>query len=189
MQTSDRTRGVALLVPRLLSIQADPAEHETSDALADAIERAAEALLGWHDEIAEMVPPRGPGPAGSIEPATEAPEERAHASELLAAQVRRGVIPADPASLEAAASELRSIGYAVERVAAGCTHDSTQLRGNEIARALTDLSDALRALADTLRTEARRLVNDGAAEASQVLGRVVRAEHAVRRVAAATLRV
>ena len=46
-------------MPRLLSIQTDPAEFETSEAVADAIERAAEALLRWHDELAEIRTSRG----------------------------------------------------------------------------------------------------------------------------------
>lgn len=189
MQTSDRTRGVALLVPRLLSIQTDPAEFETADAVAEAIERSAEALLRWHDEIAEIQQKRPPAPGLPdpvlVEPPADGP---AHASTRLAGQVRAGTIPADPASLEAAAGELHSIAHAVSRVAANCSVESSAIQGREIADALLQLSAALRALADTLRTESRRLIDASAEDADQVLGRVVRAEHAARLAAATTLR-
>lgn len=189
MHTSDRTRGVALLVPRLLSIQIDPAEFETADAVAEAIERSAEALLRWHDEIAEIQLKRPPAPGLPdpvlVEPPADGP---AHASGRLAGQVRAGTVPADPAGLEFAASELHSIARTVSRVAANCTVESSAVQGQEIADALLHLSGALRTLADTLRTESRRLIDCSPEGADQVLGRVVRAEHAARLAAATTLR-
>lgn len=188
MQTSDRTRGVALLVPRLLSIQTDPAEFETADAVADAIERSAEALLRWHDELAEIRRWRAPvSPHPDPVLLDEAASRPAHASPRLAQRVRAGDIPADPASLEAAASELHSISRSVLSVATKCSEPSTEQRGTEIADALDRLSAALRALADTLRTESRRLSDHAAGGADQVLGRIVRAEHAARLAAATTL--
>lgn len=189
MQTSDRTRGVALLVPRLLSIQTDPAEFETADAVAEAIERSAEALLRWHDEIAEIqlrqAPPAGQPDPVLVEPPADGP---AHASKRLARQVRSGTIPADPASLEGAAAELHSIAHIVTRAADSCSVTSSAVQGREIAAALLDLSGALRTLAHALRIESRRLVDCPPEEADQVLGRVVRAEHAARLAAATTLR-
>lgn len=189
MQTSDRTRGVALLVPRLLSIQTDPAEFETADAIAEAIERSAEALLRWHDALAD-IQHRGVPSSGLPDPVLEEPpaDGPAHASRRLAGQVYAGSIPADPAGLEVAASEMHRIAHSVTRVAATCPHESITLQGNEIAAALSRLSSALRTLADTLRTESRRLADGAAGGAEQVLGRVVRAEHAARLVAATTLR-
>lgn len=176
-------------MPRLLSVQTDPAEFETADAIADAIERSAEALLGWHDELADIRARRTP-PSPYPDPVLldQAANRPAHASPRLAQRVRAGDIPADPASLESAATELHSISDAVGRVARTCLEASIINRGNEIADALTGLSQALRALADTLRTESRRLTEGAAGGADQVLGRVVRAEHAVRLTAATTLR-
>lgn len=189
MQTSDRTRGVALLVPRLLSIQTDPAEFETADAIAEAIERSAEALLRWHDALAD-IQHRGLPSSGLPDPVlVEAPADGpAHASPRLAERVRAGSIPADPASLEVAASELHRIASSVTRVAATCSPESITAQGNEIAAALSRLSRALRALADTLRSESRRLSDGAVGGADQILGRVVRAEHAARLAAATTLR-
>ncbi|MGN6414772.1 hypothetical protein [Flexivirga sp.] len=195
MQTSDRTRGVALLVPRLLSIQTDPAEFETADAIAEAIERSAEALLRWHDELAEIQHRRRP-PAGAPDPVLVEPpaDGPAHASARLAERIRGGSIPADPAGLEQAASELHSIARIVARVADNCSSEHCVVQGQEIAEALSRLSVALRTLADTLRTESRRLGDIGAAGSDgsvdlidQLLGRVVRAEHAARLAAATTL--
>lgn len=189
MQTSDRTRGVALLVPRLLSVQTDPAEFETADAIAEAIERSAEALLRWHDALADIqhrgMPPSGLPDPVLVEPPADGPT---HASRRLAHRVRAGIIPADPASLEAAASELHSIARAIRRVTATSPRGPIVIQGNEIAEALSTLADALRTLADTLRTESRRLAEGAAGGADQVLGRVVRAEHAARLAAATTLR-
>lgn len=189
MQTSDRTRGVALLVPRLLSIQTDPAEFETGDAIAEAIERSAEELLRWHDALADIqhrgLPSSGLPDPVLVEPPADGP---AHASRRLAEQVRAGSIPADPASLEVAASELHHIAHTVMRVAATSVHEPITAQGNEIAAALTLLSDALRSLADTLRTESRHLADGAGGDADQILGRVVRAEHAARLAAATTLR-
>jgi len=188
MQTSDRTRGVALLVPRLLSIQADPAEFETADAISEAIERSAEALLRWHDELADIQTRGVPAPTGPdavlLDHAANRP---ARASQRLADRVRAGDIPADPASLEYAASELHSICQAIRRTAAGCPSEPIAVRGNEIADALDRLSGALRTLADTLRSETRRLAADVTGDADQVLARVVRAEHSARLAAATTL--
>ncbi|MBB2890768.1 hypothetical protein [Flexivirga oryzae] len=188
MQTSDLTRGVALLVPRLLSIQADPAEFETADAVSDAIERSAEALLRWHDELADIRSHSVPSSSGPdpvlLDHAANRP---AHASPRLAERVHAGGIPADPASLEYAAGELHSICETIRRTAAGCPREPIAVRGNEIADALDRLSGALRALADTLRGEARRLADDVVGGADQVLARVVRAEHAARLTAATTL--
>ncbi|RNI23208.1 hypothetical protein [Flexivirga caeni] len=188
MQTSDRTRGVALLVPRLLSIQTDPAEFETAEACADAIERAAEELLRWHDELAELRVPRAPVSAHLDavlpDPATSRP---ARASKRLAEQVRAGAIPADAASLEDAATELHRVAEAIRRTAACGLDEPIRKHGNDIADALSRLSVALRTLAETLRAESRRLAEDVTGQADQVLGRVVRAEHATRIVAAATL--
>lgn len=189
MHTSERTRGVALLVPRLLSIQTDPAEFETADAIAEAIERSAEALLQWHDALADIQPRRKPAPGlpdrVPTEPAADGP---VHASGRLAEQVRGGSIPADPAGLEHAASELHRIAHTVTRVAATCSDEPITVRGDEIAAALSRLSGALRALADTLRTESGRLSAGAVGGADQILGRVVRAEHAARLAAATTLR-
>ncbi|MFC6707822.1 hypothetical protein [Flexivirga alba] len=189
MQTSDRTRGVALLVPRLLSIQTDPAEFETADAIAEAVERSAEALLRWHDALADIqhreAPSDGLPDPVLVEPPADGP---AHASRRLADRVYAGSIPADPASLEAAASELHRIAHSVTRVATSCPDESISLQGNEIAAALTRLSSALRELADTLRAESRRLADGAVGGADQILGRVVRAEHAARLAAATTLR-
>ncbi|HWC23262.1 MAG TPA: hypothetical protein VG502_13270 [Flexivirga sp.] len=189
MQTSDRTRGVALLVPRLLSIQTDPAEFETADAIAEAIERSAEALLRWHDALAD-IQHRGVPSSGHPDPVLVEPpaDGAAHASRRLADRVYAGSIPADPAGLEVAASELHLIAHTVTRVAATCPHESITLQGNEIAAALDGLSTALRTLADTLRTESRRLSDGAVGGADQILGRVVRAEHAARLAAATTLR-
>lgn len=189
MQTSDRTRGVALLVPRLLSVQTDPAEFETADAIAEAIERSAEALLRWHDALADIqhrsMPSSGLPDPVLVEPPADGP---AHASRRLAQQVRAGSIPANPASLEIAASELHSVARAVQRVTATCPQEAIITQGNEIAEALDRLADAMRSLADVLRTESRRLTDGAAGGADQVLGRVVRAEHAARLAAATTLR-
>lgn len=188
MQTSDRTRGVALLVPRLLSIQADPAEFETADAVSDAIERSAEALLRWHDELADIRTRTGPVRTGADPVLLDRAANRpAHASPRLAHRVRAGDIPADPASLEFAASELHSICGSIKRTAARCPSEPIAARGNEIADALDRLSEALRELADTLRSESRRLADHGTERADQVLARVVRAEHAARLTAATTL--
>jgi len=188
MQTSDRTRGVALLVPRLLSIQADPAEFETAEAVSDAIERAAEALLRWHDELAEIRTRSAPASAGP-DPVLldQAANRPAHASQRLAHRVRAGDIPADPASLEFAASELHSICEAIRRTAKRCRSTSVAGRGTDIADALERLSHALRTLADTLRAEGRRLADNGTDRTDQVLARVVRAEHVARLTAATTL--
>ncbi|GGB39382.1 hypothetical protein GCM10011492_32700 [Flexivirga endophytica] len=178
-----------MLVPRLLSIQTDPAEFETADAVAEAIERSAEALLRWHDELAEIQQKRPPSPGLPdpvlVEPPADGP---AHASPRLAQQVYAGNIPADPAGLEYAAGELHVIAHTVTRVARSCTYESTAAQGHEIAQALTGLSEALRELADTLRTEAARLGDGSGGGTDQVLGRVVRAEHAARLAAATTLR-
>lgn len=179
-------------MPRLLSIQTDPAEFETADAIAEAIERSAEALLRWHDELAEIrqrrIPPAGAPDPVLVEPPADGP---AHASTRLADRIRGGSIPADPASLEQAASELHSIARIVARVASNCSTEHCVIQGNEIADALSRLSVALRTLADILRTESRRLAEvatDGADRVTdQLLGRVVRAEHAARLAAATTL--
>ena len=176
-------------MPRLLSIQTDPAEFETSEAVADAIERAAEALLRWHDELAEIrTSPIAPAPRDADPVLVEHAGGRpVHASPRLAERIRAGVIPADCASLEFAASELHSIAESIRRAAAQCAEPSTGTRGELIADALDRLSTALRTLADTLRGETRRLADDVAGGADQVLARVVRAEHAARLVAATTL--
>ena len=187
MQTSDSTRSVALLVPRLLGVQADPAEFDTSDALAEAIERSAEEILRWHDELADIrpVPARGDGPGSDDGSSSEGP---ARASGRLADQVRSGVIPADPASIEAAAGELHGIAATIRRVAADRDGDATGRHGARIATALADLAASLSSLAATLRLEMRRLEVGSAGGADQVLARVVRAEHTARTAAAATLR-
>ncbi len=176
-------------MPRLLSIQIDPAEIETADVVADAIERSAEALLRWHDDIAEIQHKRIPPPGAPDPVLTEPPADSpAHASTRLAQHVRAGTIPADPAGLEVAASELHGIAHTIARVASNCSTEPSAEQGTQIADALERLSAALRALADTLRTESRRLVDCSADGVDQVLGRVVRAEHAARVAAAMTLR-
>lgn len=175
-------------MPRLLSIQTDPAEFETSEAVADAIERAAEALLRWHDELAEIRTSRGSLPRDADPVLVEHAGGRpVRASPRLAERVRAGVIPADCASLEFAAGELHSIADSIRRAAAQCADPSTGTPGQLIADALDRLSGALRTLAGTLRGEAGRLADQVPGGADQVLARVVRAEHAARLVAATTL--
>ncbi|NNG40248.1 hypothetical protein HJ588_13325 [Flexivirga sp. ID2601S] len=189
MQTSDSTRSVALLVPRLLGVQADPAEFETADALAEAVERAAEELLRWHDELADIRPCRVYD--GSLALGGDAASDSpTRASRRLAEQVKSGVIPADPASIEIASTELRGIASTIRRVAgARDGDDPAGEHGRQIASALGELAGALSALAETLRVEMRRLAGGTSGGADQVLARVVRAEHAARVAAAATLRI
>ncbi|AKU16249.1 hypothetical protein [Luteipulveratus mongoliensis] len=187
---------VAGVVPRLLAVQVEPAETETADVVDEAVERLAEALLTWHDELVEG---RSHGLLPSASTAYDLAPARA--SRRLAHAIRAGRVPGNPISTQTAAGELRQIRGVVDEIAAQVEDERLRSGGDELSHALSRLAKALTKQSDVVRDEAARLVRlqtappqDTAGEPTdatavdQLLGRVVRAEHRLQKVAVATLR-
>ncbi len=174
---------VAALVPGLLDLHPEPADVACEMALADAIERAADALLAWHDRLVFGTARAAP----TVEDARTPPPVAGEPGR----SVHSGVLPGNPASLHLTAVRLRSVADAVRMIGAGVA--APDASSDRITAALDDLADALLTHARLLRAldaELSRPAADErtiAARRSQVLARVTKAERALERRAVATL--
>lgn len=184
--TPSPAAAVAGLVPRLLDARPEPADAGCEVALADAIERTAEALLAWHDLLATGTA----RPATPVPAPTDAPPSDAGA---LARSMHSGVLPGNPASLQLTARVLRDLAADVRAIATSAPDVPAKESAARIIDALDTLADALLTHARLLRDQAAELARyccDDAtrkARRSQVLARVTKAERALERLAVATL--
>lgn len=184
------------LVPGLLDVHLHTAEVETDAVVAVTIERVADHLIRWHDELCGVRPVAvtGAAEAGEAVPGTAGP---ARASVELAEAVRAGRPPGSAASVQLAAGTLTRVARQVSSIVSQVP--AAHRPHGELIR------DEVGSLADLLADHAARMRDLGArvgrvrqrhpelshpaarAELDQLLARVVRAEHRVRRTAAATL--
>ncbi|MDE9367743.1 hypothetical protein PZ938_19165 [Luteipulveratus sp. YIM 133132] len=186
---------VAAAVPRLLAVQVEPAEEETADVVDEAVERLADGLLHWHDELVA-----GRGEHRLPAPRSDADVARSpHASRGLATAIRAGRMPGNPFANQTAAGRLREVRAVVDEVTEQVGDPGLRETGACLSGALDDLAAGLLQQAGTLQEESGRLatlrrtpgatgVSSGPTPVDQLLGRVVRAEHRLQRVAATTLR-
>lgn len=184
MHPSQLSRRVATMVPRVLDVHADSAQLETSAALSAAIERVAEMLLQWHDELNGTTPPMTAAPTGA------AATKPAHITPTpdLAAQIRDRELAADTGALSAGAADLRGLAREVRRVLDALPGDApNRARGAAIESALTHLGSAQQELADTLNDQEAALRAESAMP-ERILERIVHAEAVARAAAADTLR-
>jgi len=183
---------VAGLVPRLLDTYVETAEQACEEAVTSAIERCADRLLVWHDDLVGVRAPEFP--AEQVTPTR--PVLPAHKSVALAESIRAGEVPGSPHSLELAGGELLHVSGRLREIAASpAVRDRCRPCGVHLADTVERLAHGLREHADVLRESARDLDRihrqhpEGPDEldTGQVLGRVVRAEHALGRLAVGTL--
>ncbi|TWP35118.1 hypothetical protein [Leekyejoonella antrihumi] len=185
---------VAGLVPLLLTTHVETAEPACGDVVAAAIERFGDRLLDWHDTLVGTRSPHHD--STQVGPPIEHLPE--HGSHGLADALYDGDFPGSPISLELASHELLHVSRRVRQIAESPDlRDDCRPDGVRIADHLERLALACQTHADLLRDEARRLdrvrrerADDSQhvqLETGQVLGRVVRAEHALGRVALDTL--
>ena len=186
---------IAAAVPRLLAVQVEPAEEETADQVEDAVERLADALLDWHDELADG---RSHRRLPSHRTAVDL-DRATHASRSLAAAVRSGRVPGSSVAGQTAAGQLREVAALVDEVCTCVPDEALRDTGRQVHEALLALATALHDEAGVLQEEAGRLAGlrrapatddtgSGPTAVDHLLGRVVRAEHRLQRVAATTLR-
>ncbi|WP_156822487.1 hypothetical protein [Demetria terragena] len=168
---------------RLLGVQLDAAEAATSEAVAYAIERLADALVTWHDAIVSGEPDHAgraqrpdPGPSLSGSPPREldlgALEQIAVATQVSAREVdwvARDVARHADAVADGSLGGARTVSDA-ERLGA---------RGADIAQDLHALAAAVAQVGVAATAERRQPVPD-AHRAARVIGR---AEQALRRTA------
>lgn len=172
------------MVPRLLDVHADAAQPETAEALSAAIERIAEALLRWHDELAGATPPAA---AVLAEVATTAPTRIAPTTDLVA-QINARELATDTGSLAAGAAALRELAREVRRLIDALPADSPAAAdGAAIESALTHLGTAHQELAETLNEQETALRAESAMP-QRILERILDAEAVARAAAADTLR-
>ncbi len=185
---------VAALVPRLLDLHPEPAAIACELALADTIERAAEHLLRWSDALV--------GVASGLTPvrAEDQPSPASEGQDLSRA-VRTGELPGNIPSVEWAGRELCGIAAVLRDVLAEVRPHDRRVAdaGRHIAEDLERLAEALTTHAGSMRKlsfDLAHLPADGAgdtpddernARRDQVLAQATRAEHALARVAVATL--
>ncbi len=180
---------VAALVPRLLDLHPEPADTACEVALADTIERAAEHLLRWSDALVDVTPP---APAPGAQRSSPPPDDQE-----LSLAVRAGELPGSIPSIEWASRELRCISSALRDLLIQLRPDDSAVEtGRWIIRELDRLAAALGAHADSMRKLSFDLTHvaqgavsgdDVKSRRDQVLARATRAEHALTRVAVATL--
>lgn len=187
---------IAGVVPRLLSLQVEPAEEDTADAVDEAVERLGDALLGWHDDLIE-----GRTTHRLLTPHRTDASVSAVGSQRLRRAVARGRIPGNPVSTQTAALELDQVRRIVADVLEQVDAEDLRETGTALVHALQELADALETHASVIRDEHGQLArlrrtpgspapSDPPARGTpdQILARVVRAEQALMRCAMATLR-
>lgn len=172
---------------RLLGIHLDASEPRTSEAVAGAIERAADALVTWHDAVVEGAPDHVRTPS---RPPSVAPERGpAMAPEITVGVLERVAVAGrtTAAELDAVAAQVAATAEGVRsgrlgRASSAEVTDRLAQQGDAIAVGLRRLAESVAELGEVATGERHRRSPD-LRRAATVLSR---AENALRRTAHAT---